>query len=222
MTDTNRILAVRWTRERAALLAGVCLLLGIAGGWSIRGSHRSAAADAVQTGRSAIAPANVAGTGSAVPAAARLKEMAETQAAPLLEKLKSDPHNPDLLTGVGNVYYDAQQYPNAIDYYVRALKVKPSDAAVRTDLGTAYWYMGNPDAAIAEFKKALVYEPNNPNTLFNLGLVRWKGKKDGAGALGDWNKLLAANPNYEGKDKVEKMMNEVKSQSPATPEMASK
>ena len=108
-----------------------------------------------------------------------------------------------MLTSIGNIYYDAQQYPIAVDYYARALKAKPSDAAVRTDMATAYWYMGNADTAIAEFNKALTYAPNNPNTLFNLGLVKWKGKKDPAGAIADWEKLLAANPNYEGKDKVE-------------------
>jgi cytochrome c-type biogenesis protein CcmH/NrfG len=70
--------------------------------------------------------------------------------------------------------------------------------------------MGNADAAIAEFNKALTYAPTNPNTLFNLGLVKWQGKKDAAGAIADWEKLLAANPHYEGRDKVEQMMTEVK------------
>jgi tetratricopeptide (TPR) repeat protein len=79
-------------------------------------------------------------------------------------------------------------------------------------MATAYWYMGNADTAIAEFNKALTYAPNNPNTLFNLGLVKWQGKKDIDGAVADWKKLLAANPNYQGKDKVEQMMAEAKQQ----------
>jgi len=136
--------------------------------------------------------------------------MADTQAAPLLEKLKSDPNNSSLLSEIGNLYYDAQQYPIAVDYYGRALKTKPADAAVRTDMATAYWYMGDADRAIAEFTKALTYEPNKPNTLFNLGLVRLKGKMDRAGAVADWEKLLATNPNYEGKDKVVRMISEAK------------
>jgi hypothetical protein len=49
-----------------------------------------------------------------------------------------------------------------------------------------------------------------PNTLFNRGLVRWKGKKDGPGAIADWNQLLAANPNYEGKEQIAKMMAEAR------------
>ena len=96
-----------------------------------------------------------------------------------------------------------------MDYYARALQVKPADAAVRTDMGTAFWFMGNADRAIAEFEKALTYVPNNPNTLFNLGLVKWKGKMDAAGAIAAWEKLLATDPNYEQKQ-VEQMLAEVK------------
>jgi tetratricopeptide (TPR) repeat protein len=146
------------------------------------------------------------------PDPARLKQMADQQAAPLLAKLNADPNNPDLLTGIGNLYYDAQQYPIAVDYYSRELKSKPSDAAARTDMATAYWYMGNADTAIAEFNKALTYAPSNPNTLFNLGLVKWQARHDAAGAIADWKKLLAANPKYESKDKVEQMLAEVQKQ----------
>ena len=138
--------------------------------------------------------------------------MADSQAAPQILKLKSGPKNLDLLTSVGNVYYDAQQYPVAIDYYTRALQVNPSDAAVRTDMATAYWYTGNADKAIEEFNQALIYAPNNANTLFNLGLVKWQGKHDGAGAIGDWKKLLATNPSYEAKDKVQQMLSDVEKQ----------
>ena len=203
MTDTNRPPMVQWTRIRAVILAAVCLTAGIAGGWAIRGTQSPAP--------TASTPV-VAGAGkvSQNPSSAQWKEMADAKAAPLLEKLKSDPNNPELIVGIGNVYYDAQQYPIAIDYYGRALKARPSDAAVRTDMATAYWYMGNADQAIVEFNLALHYAPNNPNTLFNLGVVMWRGKMDAAGAIADWEKLLAVNPNYVEKDKVEQLINEAK------------
>jgi cytochrome c-type biogenesis protein CcmH/NrfG len=194
---------VQWTRIRAVILAAVCLTAGIAGGWAIRGTQSPAP--------TASTPV-VAGAGkvSQNPSSAQWKEMADAKAAPLLEKLKSDPNNPELIVGIGNVYYDAKQYPIAIDYYGRALKARPSDAAVRTDMATAYWYMGNADQAIVEFNLALHYAPNNPNTLFNLGVVMWRGKMDAAGAIADWEKLLAVNPNYVEKDKVEQLINEAK------------
>jgi tetratricopeptide (TPR) repeat protein len=205
MTHNNRTLVAQWTRNRAVILAAVCLTAGIAGGWGIRGKQTPAV-----TG-SALA---VAGTGqvSQNPTPDQLREMADVKAAPMLDKLKSNPNNPDLAAGIGNVYYDAQLYPIAVDYYGRALKARPSDAAVRTDMATAYWYMGNADQAIAEFNNALHYAPNNPNTLFNLGVVMLRGKMDAAGAIADWEKLLAANPNYGEKDKVNQMINEARNQ----------
>jgi cytochrome c-type biogenesis protein CcmH/NrfG len=135
--------------------------------------------------------------------------MADAQAAPLLQKLASDPANPDTLTTIGNLYYDAQQYSVAVDYYARALRAKPADASVRTDMGTAFWYMGDADRAIAEFNRALTYVPDNPNTLFNLGLVRWKGKHDAQGARIAWEKLLATAPAYPQKNQVEQMLAEL-------------
>jgi tetratricopeptide (TPR) repeat protein len=211
-TNTNSTTV--WTSVQAYTLAVVCLLLGMAGGWLIRGSQSPTAAAAEAT--TAPAP-TTGGAATGQPTPEQLKLMADKQAAPLLEKLKSDPNNPDLLASIGNFYYDAQQFPIAIDYYGRALKAKPSDAAIRTDMATADWYMGNADAAIAEFNKALTYEPNKANTLFNLGLVKWQGKMDINGAVADWKKLLATNPNYEGKDKVEQMIAEAKKHSGVKP-----
>ena len=215
MTNTSQTSMKQWTSGQGNVLAAACLLVGIAGGWFLRGPLSSLVTASVAA---TAAPAKIeANSTPQAPSPARLKEMADAQAAPMLDKLKSDPNNPDLLTSIGNFYYDAQQYPIAVDYYARALKAEPSDASVRTDMATAYWYMGNADAAIAEFNKALVFAPNNPNTLFNLGLVRWKGKNDVAGAIDDWQKLLAANPDYEGKDKVKQMMTEAKTQTAVKP-----
>ena len=208
MSQTMQTSAIRWTRERTALLGLVCLVAGTAGGWAIRGLRHPASIAPV-----AAAVSQEAAPAPAQPSSAQLKEMADAQAAPLLEKLKADPANPDLLTAVGNLYYDARQYSLAVDYYARVLRVKPADAAVRTDMGTAFWFMGNADKALAEFEKALTYVPDNPNTLFNLGLVKWKGKMDGAGATAAWEKLLATDPAYEQKSQVQQMLAEVKRKS---------
>ena len=210
MTEANRMLNRRWTRKEAGVLAAVCLLAGIAGGWLMRGPQ--AAASRVSPATASVPAPVEAGSVQAgqPPSPSELKEMADAQAAPMLEKLKADPNNPGLLASIGNLYYDAQQYPIAVDYYGHALKLKPSDAAVRTDMGTAFWYMGKADEAIAEFDRALSYEPNNPNTLFNRGLVRQQGKKDIAGAIADWEKLLAVSPAYEARDKVKQMIVEAK------------
>ncbi len=210
MTDKKSLSTFQWTRTRTLVLSAVCLAVGLVGGRYIRGLQGQTEASAAPVTNVSASGGTAASPASLTPDPAQLKAMADAQAAPQLEKLKSDPANPEMLISVGNVYYDAQQYAVAIDFYARALKARPSDAAVRTDMATAYWYTGNADAAIAEFNKALSYEPNNPNTLFNLGLVKWKGKSDSAGAIADWEKLLAANPNYAGKANVQQMMAEAR------------
>ena len=151
------------------------------------------------------------------PSAEQMKLMADKQAGPLLAQLPSNPNNPELLSKIGDVYYDAQIFPVAIDYYQQSLKAQPANANVRTDMATAYWYLGDADTAISEFQKALTYEPNKANTLFNLGMVKWQGKMDVAGAVQAWQKLLETNPNYENKDKVTELIAQAKKHSSIKP-----
>ncbi len=209
---TNNSPAKRWTRPRALGLMAICLLAGIAGGWAIRGTRHPAKTEMAKDASIPVAATPSANSASHAPSPDQLKTMADNQAAPLIAKLNADPKNTDLLTSIGNLDYDAQHYPVAANYYGRVLSVKPSDAAVRTDMATAFWYAGDADKAIAEFNTALKYAPSNPNTLFNLGLVKWKGKHDSAGAIADWKKLLATNPDYASRDQVEKMLSDVEKQ----------
>ena len=220
MTDTNRATSIeQWTSVQAYVLAVICLLVGIAAGWFIRGSQSPATA----TGETASVPAPATGSadmGAQTPTPAQMQKMADAQAGPLIEKLKADPTNAGLLANIGNIYYDAHQFPTAIDYYQRALNVEPANTNVRTDMATAFWYAGQADIAIREFQKSLSYQPNQPNTLFNLGIVEWQGKMDIDKAVATWQKLLDTNPNYEGKAKVLELMAQAKKHAgvkPGTP-----
>lgn len=208
MTDAKETTTSSWSTAQAFTLSVASLLLGICGGWLIRKSSVTLP-ETVQVATTAapVAPQNPAaiptlGAMAAQPPAQELKQAADTQAAPIIAQLKADPSNAGLLTQIGNLYYDAKQYPTAIEYYERALKSQPSNTSVRTDLGTAYWYTGNADAAITQYEKSLGFDPNKPDTLFNLGIVKWQGKKDGPGAIAAWQKLLDTNPSYPGKDNV--------------------
>ncbi len=219
MTDQNRTSSIeQWTSVQAYTLAVICLLVGIAGGWFIRGSQNPAAA--ATRGATEPVPSGTPDGSNQAPTPAQMQKMADTQAGPLIEKLAADPSNAVLLESIGNIYYDAQQFPTAIDYYQRALKIHPENTGVRTDMATAIWYTGNADGAIAEFQKSLSYDPNKANTLFNLGVVEWQGKMDIDKAVANWQKLLDKNPEYPEKDKVLELMAQAKKHSgvkPGTP-----
>ena len=206
----------QWTSRQALILVTLCLAVGITGGWLIRGLQETSVPSLAHSpapsssNANTAAPSNTAST--AAPSPARLRDMADSQAAPLLAKLAANPSDAATLVEIANLYYDAQQYSVAVDYYSRALRSRPEDASVRTDMATAYWYLGNTEEAITQFNKALEIAPTNPNTLFNLGLVKWQGKHDSAGAIALWKRLLEANPNYEQKDKVLQMLSDVEKQ----------
>jgi cytochrome c-type biogenesis protein CcmH/NrfG len=210
-----------FTTLQAYTLAVITLVIGIAVGYFARGSAAPAAAPEVaQTAPSApagmggggagMAPGQLPGIGAGQGQQAPSPEEIAKSAEPLLAQLKSNPNDAATIIKLGNLYYDSQAYPQAIEYYAKALTVQPKNADVQTDLGTAYWYMGDADKAIASFEKALALRPTHPGTLFNLGIVKWQGKKDPKGAVLVWEKLLATNPDYPQKDQVEMLIERAK------------
>src|ERR1035441_504060 len=91
---STTIPAEQWTSVQAYALAVICLLVGIAGGWFIRGSQSPATATAAAEMPSAPATASsMANPGAQMPSPAEMQKMADTQAAPMIEKLKADPTN---------------------------------------------------------------------------------------------------------------------------------
>ena len=191
------------TGTQAYLLAAFCLVLGVALGYLFRGSASPAAQPA------AVAAAVQQDNGSAKAGAEAQAAVAQA-AAPYLEAVKQNPNDYDSLVKLGNVFYDGQQFPEAVGYYERALVIHPENADVRTDMGTAYWYAGNADKAVAAMEISLKYRPGHPQTLFNLGWVRWQGKADPKGAIEAWQQLLKANPDYPQKQQVEQYIAKAK------------
>ena len=91
--------------------------------------------------------------------------MADAQAEPLLAQLKTTPNDADLLYKIGNLYYDAQQYPQAVKFYESCLKINPKATDVRTDMATAYHFMGESDLALKEYNEVLKVDSKHANAL---------------------------------------------------------
>ena len=208
MADTKNSTSGEWTSTQAYVLSVICLLVGVAVGYLVRGSapvRPEATANAAQP-QSGMADAASQQPVPEQPTPEQLRHMADTQAAPLVAELDREPNNADLLYKVGNLYYDAQQYPDAVTYYERALKVNPAATDVRTDLGTAYHLMGQPDRAIEEYDAVLKIDHKHANALFNEGMVKWQDKMDMQGAITAWKRLLDTNPQYPQRDRVEQLI----------------
>jgi cytochrome c-type biogenesis protein CcmH/NrfG len=129
-----------------------------------------------------------------MPSMGQMKQIADRQAAPLLEKLKSDPKNGLLLSQVGAIYHSDHQFNVAATYYEKAVLVDPKNVAMRSKLATSLYRTGDVDGAITQLNEALTYDPKDANSLFNLGMIKLNGKQDGQGALAAWQRLLNSNP----------------------------
>ena len=207
-----------FTSVQAYTLAIITLVIGIAVGYFARGSAPSAVApEAAQTATAPAAMGGGAGMGAGqLPGIGSQQqggaspEMLAQAAQPLLTKLQANPKDFETLRQLGNLYYDGQAYPQAIDYYNKALAIDPKNPDILTDLGTAYWYIGDADKALADFDKSLAIRPNHPGTMFNEGIVMWQGKKNPKGAVVVWEQLLKANPNYDQKDQVQMLIERAK------------
>jgi cytochrome c-type biogenesis protein CcmH/NrfG len=155
-------------------------------------------------------PGGAAG-GAPMPSMEEMKGMADKQAAPLIEKLKSDPDNSSLLVQVGAIYHSTHQFKEAAGYYGRASQVDPKNVAIRTKLASSLYRGGDVDRAIAQLNQGLAYDPKDANALFDLGMIRLHGKQDGKGALAAWQQLLKTNPELSADRKamVQKLMADV-------------
>ncbi|MBZ5615396.1 MAG: tetratricopeptide repeat protein [Acidobacteriia bacterium] len=206
-----------WEAKHVYTMAVICLMVGLAIGYLFRGSQSAgapgqSAADAQANARGSAQPSAAAGAmGGHMPSLEDMKRMADKKAAPLVEKLKGDPNNKDLLMQVGHIYEATHQFKEAAGYYDRALQTDPKNVAIRTAMASCLYYSNDVDGAIRQLQQALHYDPKDANSLFNLGLIKWQGKQDSQGALAAWRELLKTNPELsaERKATVQKLMAEV-------------
>lgn len=201
--EPNQSARSRWSNVQAYGMAAVCLLLGLAAGYFMRGSQPASTASTASAPQQNAPPAPEAGNMQVTPEA--MKHMADKQAEPLIAKLEKNPNDAALLAQIGKTYLSAQQFQTAAEYYERSVKVKP-DAGVLTTLGGVYHYQGADDKALAAWNRVLQIEPGNPDALFNSGMVKWQTEGDPKAAIAAWTKLLKANPNHPQRKQVEEMI----------------
>jgi cytochrome c-type biogenesis protein CcmH/NrfG len=211
--ERSMVPAANRTLETAQVyaMAVLGLAIGLAIGYLLKSGPQavSGTQPAVVAAQPSLHSPHPAAMGAGhMPTAQEMKQMADKQAAPLLEKLKADPKNTELLSQLAAVYNSTHQFNEAAVYYAKIAQVDPKNVAARTKLAGSLYYGGDVDGAIRELNKALAGDPDDVNALFNLGLIKLQGKQDAKGALAAWQRLLKAHPELspERRATVEKLM----------------
>jgi cytochrome c-type biogenesis protein CcmH/NrfG len=192
-----------WTNVQVYTAIAVVLVVGGLGGYLLHNSGSSADSSTAASTSASLPPSQIPSS----PA-----QMLSTETQPLLARLQTNPKDVPALIELGNIYYDASQWSDAIVYYTRALNETPTNPDVRTDMGIAYFNSGDPDRALKEFDHALKDDPRHTQTLFNVGVVKMNGKNDAKGAIAAWESLLSIDPAYKDRAKVETLLSQAKAQ----------
>jgi tetratricopeptide (TPR) repeat protein len=168
-------------------IAGMCF--GIILGWVIATQQPQKAATPAPESTVAAQPQGQAAGGQ------QAKTLDEARVQQLTTILNSDPKNAGAAVQLGNTYFDAERYTDAISWYERALAIDPKNADASTDLGVSYYYTNRADEALKQFENSLRIDPKHTKTLLNQGIVLAFGKQDLNGAATAWQKVVELAPN---------------------------
>ena len=168
----------------AFAVAGMCF--GVILGWVLATQEANRSALSQPPAAAASAPA------AAPPRQA--PAIYESRVQSLRTAIQQDPKNAGNYAQLGNLYFDAEQWSNAITSYEQSLKLDPNNPDVSTDLGVSYYYTNRTDEALAQFERSLKVSPNHTKTLLNKGIVLAFGKEDLRGAAEEWKRVVTLAP----------------------------
>ena len=173
-------------KPESLVFAAAGALFGLIAGWILGAEQASVRPQSVAAPAAESQPAGQ--TAQAPP------QLDQAEVDRLLKVAAAEPTSASPRAALGNLYFDAERYKEATEWYEAALKLEPNNADVSTDLGVGYYYLNQPDRALAQFDHSLQIDSKHTKTLLNVGIVRAFGKQDLAGAAKAWEQVLALAP----------------------------
>ena len=194
-------------RADSIVLGIAGILFGLIVGW-VLGSQQTARVARTAAPVAQAAPAEQQAAAAPAPPPidpARVKALEEAAA--------QNPKDVQPRVQLGNIYFDAEKYPDAIKWYEQAIAISANDPNVSTDLGVAYYYTNQSDKALAQFDKSLAIDPKHIKTLLNVGIVKAFGKQDLVGAGKAWQTVVDLAPTSPEGQAAKKGLEGIKSAS---------
>ena len=119
----------------------------------------------------------------------------------LLEAIKLNPDDPDLLNYLAYSWIDRGQHlPEAMAMVQRAVDARPQSGAMLDSLGWGYYRQGDYKTAVAKLELAVELEPGDPDVNGHLGDAYWRVGRQ-IEARYQWQRVLTLEP--DEKQKIE-------------------
>lgn len=112
----------------------------------------------------------------------------------LEQYLEQNPNDASGWANLGNLLFDSNQPPRAIEAYKKSLELSPGKLGVMTDLGVMYRRNNQPEKAVDMFDEVINLNPNFEQARFNKGIVLLHDLNDIEAGIQAWEELLEINP----------------------------
>lgn len=115
-----------------------------------------------------------------------------------IEKARNEPDNFEAQKQAGAMFYQIQRWGEAIDFLLKANKLKPDDYETIVNLGNAYFELEKYELAEQWYTSALTKNPNDVGVRTDLGTTFMaRTPPDFERAIKEYRRSLEINPNHE-------------------------
>jgi tetratricopeptide (TPR) repeat protein len=135
-------------------------------------------------------------TDSSSAAAAPQLDTAKVGAA--MQKISANPKDVAALKELGDLYFQAGDYPTAIEWEKKAVELEPQDVTALLALGAAQFNSGDSAGAKANWKKVVKLDASNAEAHYDLGFLALSVEPvDMDTAKAEWQKVVDIDPKSE-------------------------
>jgi cytochrome c-type biogenesis protein CcmF len=132
----------------------------------------------------------------ASPAASAAAAVDQAQVTALMKKITADPKDVKSLRELGNTYYTASDFKNALRFYSQVVALTPKDDDAWVAVGAAAFNEGDTEQAKTAWLKAIEVNPKNAEAHYDLGFAYLAQKTpDNDKAKAEWETVVSLDPN---------------------------
>jgi tetratricopeptide (TPR) repeat protein len=114
--------------------------------------------------------------------------------ADLKASLAENPDEVELITQLGDAYFEQRNFAEAVNYYKKSLTMKEGDADIYNDLGLSMHYIDNSAEGLKYIEMGILQSPFNQRIWLTKGFLLAYGLGDMNGARAAWEKARALDP----------------------------